>query len=136
MPSYKIINLNDWEKASAFLLENCPDAGIFTFTGQMGAGKTTFIKAICRQLGVTENTSSPTYAIINEYKRAGQSKIIHCDFFRIKNPEEAHDLGCEEYFWSDNICLIEWPEKIQELIPENAVNVKISVNGNDRTITF
>jgi tRNA threonylcarbamoyladenosine biosynthesis protein TsaE len=133
---FKIQKPEDWDMASAFLLKSCPQTRVFTFSGQMGAGKTTFIKALCRQLGVTENTSSPTFSIINEYARTGNSKIIHFDFFRIKDPSEAYDLGCEEYFWSENICMIEWPEKIPDLIPAEAININITLNGTERIITF
>jgi tRNA threonylcarbamoyladenosine biosynthesis protein TsaE len=104
------------------------DARIFLFYGDMGAGKTTLIKAICEHLGVTEPATSPTFAIVNEYV-GGKQKIYHFDFYRLKNESEALDMGYEEYFYSGACCFIEWPEKIPSLLPEHYVSVKISVTG-------
>ncbi len=103
--------------------ENC----VFAFYGKMGAGKTTFIKAICEALGVTDPVASPTFAIVNEYADAKGQPIYHFDFYRIKNLREAYDIGCEEYFYSGYPCFIEWPEMIEELLPEDAVKVTIEV---------
>ena len=102
--------------------ENC----IFAFYGKMGAGKTTFIKAICEALGVEDVVTSPTFAIVNEYK-ALKGAIYHFDFYRIKNLREACDIGCEEYFYSGCPCFIEWPEMIEELLPGETVKVHIEV---------
>ena len=121
---------------------------VFAFYGSMGAGKTTFIKAVCEALGVGEQVTSPTFAIVNEYSIDhspltidhpetqamvnGQSsmvngqKVYHFDFYRIKRLEEAYDMGCEEYFYSGSLCFIEWPELIEELLPEDAVRVTIT----------
>lgn len=99
---------------------------ILLFYGDMGAGKTTLIKAICERLGVTDVVTSPTFSIVNEYAGAGQ-KICHFDFYRLKNQAEALDLGYEEYFYSDAWCFIEWPEKIPDLVPENFVRINIRV---------
>ncbi|MDB5123672.1 MAG: tRNA ((37)-N6)-threonylcarbamoyltransferase complex ATPase subunit type 1 TsaE [Mucilaginibacter sp.] len=99
---------------------------ILLFYGDMGAGKTTLIKAMCEHLGVTDVVTSPTFSIVNEYAGAGQ-KIYHFDFYRLKNQAEALDLGYEEYFYSDAWCFIEWPEKIPDLLPENYVRVNIQV---------
>lgn len=98
----------------------------------MGAGKTTFIKAICEQLGVTDDAvASPTFAIVNEYQPSTpspvSSKIFHFDFYRIKKISEAYDIGCEDYFYSGNLCFIEWPELIEPLLPDDAVRVTIDV---------
>ena len=100
----------------------------------MGAGKTTFIKAICTELGVKGRMSSPTFSLINEYLTSSGQKIYHFDFYRIKSEKEAFDLGYEEYFYSGNYCFIEWPDKIENLLPENCAKVKIEVVGNERKI--
>jgi tRNA threonylcarbamoyladenosine biosynthesis protein TsaE len=103
----------------------------------MGSGKTTFIKSICTHLGVKDAMSSPTFSIINEYTTDDNRKIYHFDFYRIKNEAEAYDIGSEEYFYSGDICLIEWPEKIPTLIPPQHVEVSIAVeNPNQRTIAL
>lgn len=98
---------------------------VFAFYGKMGAGKTTFIKAVCRQLGVDDTVTSPTFAIVNEYEAAQGRPIYHFDFYRIKKVSEAYDMGCEEYFYSGHPCFIEWPELIEEVLPEETVSVTI-----------
>lgn len=99
---------------------------VFVFYGSMGAGKTTFITALCKELGVTDVISSPTFAIVNEYETVSGNSIYHFDFYRINKVEEAFDFGYEDYFYSGNLCFIEWPEKVAELIPDNAVKVFIT----------
>lgn len=107
---------------------------VFAFYGNMGAGKTTFIKAVCEQLGVKDAVTSPTFAIVNEYE-SDMGAIYHFDFYRIKNLGEVMDLGFEDYAYSGNLCLMEWPELIEELLPENTVNVNISETpGGGRTV--
>ena len=99
---------------------------IFAFYGKMGAGKTTFVKAVCEALGVEEVITSPTFAIVNEYESSNTGEsIYHFDFYRIKRLEEVYDMGYEEYFYSGRLCFIEWPELIEELLPEDAVRVEI-----------
>ena len=98
---------------------------VFAFYGKMGAGKTTFIKAVCEQLGVDDTVTSPTFAIVNEYEAAQGRPIYHFDFYRIKKVSEAYDMGCEEYFYSGHPCFIEWPELIEEVLPEETVSVTI-----------
>ena len=111
--------------------DNCR---IFLFHGDMGAGKTTLIKSLCECVGVTDNVASPTFSIVNEYN-AGNQKVYHFYFYRLKNQTEALDMGYEEYFYSGAYCFIEWPEVIPDLLPENYVSVKISVAaGNSREI--
>ena len=112
--------------AASEIMGFAADARIFLFYGDMGAGKTTLIKAICEHLGVTEPATSPTFSIVNEYIGARQ-KIFHFDFYRLKNESEALDMGYEEYFYSGAYCFIEWPEKIPNLLPEHYVSVNISV---------
>lgn len=99
---------------------------LFFFYGGMGAGKTTFIRAICEELGVTESVNSPTFAIVNEYTDRNGESIFHFDFYRIEKEEEAYDFGYEDYFFSGNLCFVEWPEKIENLIPYNSVLVYIN----------
>lgn len=107
---------------------------IFLFYGDMGAGKTTLIKQLCNELGSSDNITSPTFSIVNEY--AGPNKIYHFDFYRLKNQNEALDLGAEEYFYSGNYCFIEWPEKIPDLLPDNYIRVTIAQQAdNSRNIT-
>ena len=98
---------------------------VFAFNGKMGAGKTTFIKAICEEMGVKETVNSPTFSIENEYEGSGNRIIYHFDCYRINNIQEALDLGAEEYLYSGNLCFIEWSENIAPLLPDNLVNVDI-----------
>ena len=101
------------------------DRTIFAFYGQMGSGKTTFIRALCEALGVTESVNSPTFAIVNEYLSGTGNPIYHFDFYRIKSLQEALDIGLEDYLYSGHLCLIEWPEYIEKLLPEETVRVAI-----------
>lgn len=98
---------------------------VFAFYGKMGAGKTTFIKALCEVLGVEDVITSPTFAIINEYTDGKGDPIYHFDFYRIKKLEEVYDMGYEDYFYSGNLCLLEWPELIEDILPENVIKVTI-----------
>ena len=117
------------------LLASYPDKRIFALYGTMGAGKTTFIKAICRELGVEDEALSPTFSIINEYHTHKQIPVYHFDFYRINKLEEVYDIGYEEYLFSGNYCLLEWPELIEELLP--ADTVKVSITGEqERIIAF
>ena len=104
------------------------------FTGGLGAGKTAFCEGIARGLGCTDEVSSPTFAIVNQYK-AGKERIHHFDFYRIDDQREAYDFGYEEYFYSGDLCLVEWPEKIEQLLPENTMNVRITADS-DTARTF
>jgi tRNA threonylcarbamoyladenosine biosynthesis protein TsaE len=109
---------------------------IFAFFGNMGAGKTTLIKKICEKLNVTDHVSSPTFSLVNEYETNTGELIYHFDFFRIKSPSEAVDIGFDEYLYSGNLCLIEWAEKVQPLLPEETIIIKIVPENNVRNITL
>lgn len=108
---------------------------VLLFYGEMGVGKTTLIKEIVKQLGSQDNVSSPTFSLVNEYHTVNDEKVYHFDFYRINNENEALDIGIEEYFYSDCWCLIEWPEKVKNLVPLNAVMITITANNDQlRTI--
>ncbi|HPE78136.1 MAG TPA: tRNA (adenosine(37)-N6)-threonylcarbamoyltransferase complex ATPase subunit type 1 TsaE [Draconibacterium sp.] len=136
MFSEKANSLEALDAVAEKLIRQFPDQYIFAFYGKMGAGKTTFIQSVCKVLGTHDNVTSPTFALINEYKTGQQKSIFHFDFYRIKDIEEAFDLGYEDYLFSGNYSLIEWPEMIESLLPDNIVKVKIEV-GDDgvRTIS-
>jgi len=121
------IQLHQLPEVAAGLLETFPGQRVFAFYGSMGAGKTTFIQAICHRLGTADTVTSPTFALINEYSLPDGDSVFHFDFYRIKNLEEAFDLGYEDYFFSGKYCLVEWPEKVEPLLPENLVTVAITV---------
>lgn len=132
----EIKSLGDIDKAAKEFLAATEGKRHFAFYGSMGAGKTTFIKAVCEQLGTTDIVSSPTFAIINEYASAA-GRIFHFDFYRIKNLEEAYNLGYEDYFFGDEYCFVEWPEKIEDIMPEHFTTVKITATGdNSRIVEF
>lgn len=126
----------DIKQAACQFVESMGDNTVFAFYGKMGAGKTTFIKAVCEELGVDDTVTSPTFAIVNEYEAAQGRPIYHFDFYRIKKVSEAYDMGCEEYFYSGHPCFIEWPELIEEVLPEETVNVTIEAlpNGERRLV--
>ncbi|WP_315548626.1 tRNA (adenosine(37)-N6)-threonylcarbamoyltransferase complex ATPase subunit type 1 TsaE, partial [Prevotella koreensis] len=111
----RINNIDDIARAARRFIDNMPQGKVFAFYGKMGAGKTTFIKAICEELGVKDVITSPTFAIVNEYEGDGNATIYHFDFYRIKKLDEVYDMGYEEYFFSGNPCFIEWPELIEDL---------------------
>lgn len=129
-------SLSDLDQAAISLLDFAGAEKIFVFEGDMGAGKTTFIKVLAKALGVKELVSSPTFSIVNEYESEGNT-FYHFDFYRIKNLQEAYDIGYEEYFYSGNICFIEWPEKVEELLPEHYVKVEIKMlSENERILSI
>lgn len=126
----KAANLGVIDTVAQNLINEFPGHRVFAFYGKMGAGKTTFIQSVCKILGTNDNVTSPTFALINEYKTEQMNSIFHFDFYRIKDIEEAFDLGYEDYLYSGNYCLIEWPEMIEPILPENIVKVKIEVSEN------
>ncbi len=129
-------SLEDLPAAASVLLEEATSEPIILFEGPMGAGKTTLIKELCRQLGVEENVSSPTFALVNEYEGRNRKLIYHFDFYRINEEREALDIGAPEYFESGNLCLIEWPSMIPNLLPEHYLLVELEVGEDsiERTV--
>ena len=125
-----IDNIDQLPQVATKILATFEGKRLFAFQGAMGAGKTTLIKEICKQLQVVDVVSSPTFALVNEYTTTSGSFVYHFDFYRIKTIEEAYDFGYEEYFFGEGVCLIEWPEVIEELIPDDAVAIKIEVLPN------
>jgi tRNA threonylcarbamoyladenosine biosynthesis protein TsaE len=118
--------LSELPQIAGKLLAAFPESRVFAFYGKMGAGKTTFIKEICHELGATDIVQSPSFTIINEYKTSRGNSLYHFDFYRIRKLEEVMDIGYEEYFYSGNYCFIEWPEKIEHLLPQDVVKINIS----------
>lgn len=118
-------SLESIQKTAILFLENTTNFKIIAFYGDMGVGKTTFIKALCNEMDVIDTVSSPTFSLVNEYRTKKANSVYHFDFYRINSIEEVYDLGYEEYFYSGNLCFIEWPELIEELLPNNCLRVKI-----------
>ena len=138
MTTITIKDLDHIEEAAREFIAQMDDDTVFAFYGKMGAGKTTFIKALCKLLGVEDEVNSPTFAIINEYRSETTAELIyHFDFYRIKKLEEVYDLGYEDYFYSGALCFIEWPELVEELLPLDAKKVTITENTDgSRTISI
>ena len=131
----RIDNIDSIREAARQFVAATGENTVFAFYGKMGAGKTTFIKAVCEELGVEDVITSPTFAIVNEYRSDTTGELIyHFDFYRIKKIEEVYDLGYEDYFYSGALCFIEWPELIEELLPEEAVKVTIEENADGSRI--
>ena len=124
-------------EAAREFIKQIGDRHVFAFYGKMGAGKTTFVKAICEELGVEDVITSPTFAIINEYTTGEGDSLFHFDFYRIKKLEEVYDMGYEDYFYSGALCFIEWPELIEDILPDDAVHVNITEQEDgSRLVTF
>ena len=132
-----IKSLDTIQEAAKEFINRMGEGKVFAFYGKMGAGKTTFIKALCETLGVKDVITSPTFSLINEYTDGKGNSIYHFDFYRIKKLEEVYDMGYEDYFYSGNLCLLEWPELIEDILPENAVKVKIEEQADGtRLVSF
>ena len=137
MITIKIKDIEHISEAAREFINQMGEACVFAFYGKMGAGKTTFVKAICEELGVDDVVTSPTFAIVNEYTAADGTPIYHFDFYRIKKLEEVYDMGYEDYFYGNGLCFIEWPEMMEELLPDGATKVQITENPDGtRTVSF
>lgn len=126
----KNYSLNELSQIAKDVIKNASNK-VLLFYGEMGVGKTTLIKEICKNLGVEDIAHSPTFSLVNEYQTNNNDTVYHFDFYRIDNEEEAYDMGVEDYLYSNNWCLIEWPENIKNLLPLEAVVVKINLLEND-----
>ncbi len=137
MDSLVLKSLSELNVIAEKFLRLMRDNKVFAFFGPMGVGKTTFIKALCNELGVVEIVTSPTFALINEYQTGNGEIIYHFDFYRIEKIEEVFDFGYEDYFYSGNYCFIEWPDKIAEILPKDVVFVQMEENKDgSRTINI
>lgn len=133
----KVFGLQDLSNISKEVIRSADGLTVWLLTGEMGAGKTTLAKSICRELSVTEVVSSPTFSIINEYKTSAGKPIFHFDFYRLKSEVEAYDIGVNEYFESGNICLVEWAEKIPSLVPEHYFEITLQMSDpTSRAINY
>ncbi|AFK04016.1 Uncharacterized protein family UPF0079, ATPase [Emticicia oligotrophica DSM 17448] len=132
-----IYKIEDLSSIAAQVIAAAKDYRIWIFEGEMGAGKTTLIREVCKALGVEGHIQSPTFSIVNEYQTNDSETIFHFDFYRLKNETEALDFGVEEYFDSGNICLLEWAEKVESLLPEKCFNIKITLTDSSaRNLEF
>ena len=128
---FHVYSIEGLAEVSDYLISMREEADVIAFYGSMGAGKTTLIKDLCHRMGVTDEVNSPTFAIVNEYVTEEGESVYHFDFYRIKKLEEAYDIGYENYFYSGNLCLIEWPELIEPLLPERYLRVDIRLGATD-----
>lgn len=131
-----LATLEELGKVAESVLSFAEKTPVVLFRGDLGAGKTTLIKNICNFLDVKDEVSSPTFSIVNEYRNDAEKIVYHFDFYRLKEEEEALDMGAEDYFYSGNLCLIEWPSKIENLLPEQRVEVEISILEETRQFTI
>jgi tRNA threonylcarbamoyladenosine biosynthesis protein TsaE len=133
----RVFGLQDLSNISKDVIKSAEGLTVWLLTGEMGAGKTTLAKSICRELSVADVVSSPTFSIINEYKTSEAKSVFHFDFYRLKSELEAYDIGVNEYFESGSICLVEWAEKIPSLIPEHYFEITLQISGpTSRTIYY
>ncbi len=137
MNKLRLTDISSIESVAAEFLSKTEGKKVFAFYGQMGAGKTTFIKELCKLQHVVDEVTSPTFAIINEYLTEANEAIFHFDFYRLKNNQEAVEIGAEDYFYSGDICYVEWPEIVEDFLPEDTLRVDIlEVDGKIREISF
>ena len=134
MKEINVNGLSDLPDAAEEILGALDGRNVVALYGPMGAGKTTLVREICAQLGSEDTVTSPTFALINRYDTAEGNAIFHFDFYRIERPEEAFDMGYEEYFYSDGLGLVEWPEKVEELLPDDVMKVTITPTSNTRRV--
>lgn len=127
---------NELEKVSSILVDLATEYPVVAFRGDLGAGKTTLIKNMCNLLGLKEAVNSPTFSIVNEYKLVENKSVFHFDFYRLESEDEAYDIGVEDYFYEGNLCLIEWPSKIESLLPEKRIEVYIEIANKGREFTI
>lgn len=128
MDRFDCSDIFDLKEASQLLLKKHSNSKVFAFDGEMGAGKTTFIKSICEQIGVIDVVNSPTFAIVNVYTARDNQEVFHLDLYRLKTIEEFFDIGYEDYFYSGAYCFVEWPEKVEEYLPDDVVRIKIETD--------
>lgn len=133
--TFNLTHLEEIPSVASEFLALCPGKH-FAFYGEMGVGKTTFIKALCNVLQVEDVVTSPTFSIVNEYKTLKGEKVYHFDFYRIESVEEAYDMGYEDYFYSDAYCFVEWPEKVLGIIPPDFIKVSVYLKNGKRTLDF
>ena len=129
-----IISLRDIDQAAESFLQAMGEARVIAFSGEMGAGKTTFIQALCRKLGVTAEVNSPTFSLVNQYFTLEGHSIFHFDLYRIEDPAELFDMGYEEYFFSGELCFIEWPGRVSSILPNRTFTISIKVNQQDHRL--
>lgn len=134
---FELESLDKIHEAARYFLNAVGDANIFAIDGDMGVGKTTFIKAVCEELGVKDVITSPTFSLVNEYTDGKGEPVYHFDFYRIKKIDEVYDMGYEDYFYGGNLCFLEWPELIESLLPEDVTKVHITTEADgSRTISL
>ncbi len=131
--TFEINGIDELSRVSDDLISLREKSSVFAFFGSMGAGKTTLIKNLCHKLEVADEVTSPTFAIINEYRTNAGESIYHFDFYRIKKIEEVFDIGYENYLYSGNLCLLEWPEMIESLMPDQYVRIDIQIGSSDES---
>lgn len=136
MKTFRAANLHDLAEPAAYLAGLLRPGSVVCFYGEMGAGKTTFIKTLLAAMGVKENIDSPTFSIVNEYRLPDGMPVFHFDFYRLNHAEEAIDIGLEDYLSAEGICLMEWPEIIEAYLPDDYVTVKIEDSGESRVIAI
>ncbi len=136
MYTVNISNEDELSSVAINIINLLSDKRILLFSGEMGSGKTTLIKFICKHLGVLDLVNSPTFSIVNEYRTINKEIIYHFDFYRIKDSKEVFDMGYEEYFFSSAYCFVEWPEKVKEILPSNVIHITINLQNSERILNI